>query len=220
MRVRILAILAAAALLGGACAARADVFGAPRYSYRKTHAAGEWDQSRIVLGGALGLPASFPSGWGSAIGWSVGYLDPLAEYCDLAIDVEGFTFDFDAGDLRARGATVAPVSQASFGDAALGVHLHVPATGRRLYGLVQLALPDVSRPAVSYTDASGSHTQDGSEIFGFDPGWVIGAGIDQVEPRRLGGLIETRFVIAPGRTRNAEFLLSFRAALTVPLPMR
>lgn len=202
-------------LLAGS--SEAGVFG-PKDDFREARPTADWNQSRVVLGGALALPASFAGGWGTAFGWSAGFLDPVAEYCDIVIDAEGFTFRYDASDLRARGAMVAPVSHADFFDLGIGVHLHLPATGRRLYGLVEVALPDVSRPQVRWTDASGDHVQEGSEIFGFDPGWVIGFGIDQADPRRLGGLAETRFVIAPGHTRNTEYMVSFRAGLTVPLP--
>lgn len=212
------ALLGAGALLPAPAAAQF-----PRYSFRKTHASAEWDQSRAVAGLAIGWPASFPSGWSTGFGWSLGYLDPIAEYCDLALDFEVFThhFHFADSDLSARGATLDhPVSQASFGDAAVGFHFHAATTGWRPYALAQLALPDVSRPAVFYSDSTGHRLQEGSEIFGIDPGYVFGAGIEHAEPRHFGALVEARFVIAPGSTRSTEYLLSLRAALTVPLPRR
>jgi hypothetical protein len=166
----------------------------------------------------VGIPASFPGGWRPGAGWSFSCLKAVQEWCDVVGDFEDYTHHFDPSDLRAHGATTAGAGSASFGDVAVGVHLHAPFTGPRLYGLVEAALPDVSRPAVSYTDASGSHELRGTEIFGFDPGWVIGAGYELSIPRRIGGLVETRLVFAPGSTRPAEYMISFRACLTAPLP--
>lgn len=194
---------------------------ASKSEFRETsYSKPEWAQWRVVLGGAFGVPASFASGWGTAAGWTIGLVNPVAEACDLVLDVEGFTFRYDDSGLRGKGATVAPVSSADFSDLGIGVHLHPATTGRRFYGLLEIALPDVSRPQIRWTDASGEHVQEGTEMFGLDPGWVFGFGLEQSDPHRPGGLAEVRFVLAPGSTRNTEYLVSLRAALTLPLPVR
>src|SRR5262249_53516290 len=160
-----------------------------------------WQEIRLVAGGGYGVPASFPSGWRPGAGWSFSGMFAVLEACDVVLDVEEFTHHFDDSDLRARGATAISAGSASFGDVSLGVHLHKPDTGRRAYLLAEGALPDVSRPVVSYSDASGAHAQPGTEIFGFDPGLVVGLGFEQSQPRRIGGLVEARFLVAPGRTK-------------------
>jgi len=190
-------------------------------SYRKPHPINELDAPRIVLGGGEASPTSFPSGWKRAIGWSIGYLEPIRTWCDFAVDYEKFQHHYDDSKLRAKGATtVTPPGQANFRDLAFGFHVHPPALGSRIYGLLELALPRVERPAVFYSDASGAHEQGGVDQSGRRFGGAVGLGFEQIPYGHTGSLIEARYVVDPVPGSRTVNELVIRAALTVPLPTR
>jgi len=201
--------------------AAADIRGIPP-RWRSSSSGGRtkegWQYSRLLLGGGVGWPTTFPSGWKPGLGWSAAELFPIHRAWDVSLEVEMFEHRFDAAKLRRAGATVSPIGEATFFDLALGARLHGSEPGWRWFGSAAIALPDVSRPAVSYTDAGGAHTLEGSEIFAFDPGFVMAVGVEHFRARGLGGAIEARMVVAPGRTKPTEILAALRAGLAIPLP--
>ena len=199
--------------------ARAGIFEPRRDSYFSETGNSDWREHRIFFAGGVGLPVSFPAGWKAGAGGSICFAQGVAEYADLLLDIEQYTHHFDDAKLRARGATAIQTDgPASFGDISLGVKFHAPRFGPRVYGLFEFALPNVSRPAIRWTDASGPHEQEGTEIFGLDLGYVLGIGFEKFEARKFGFGLEARFVIAPGTTEPTEFLTSFRGGLSVPIP--
>jgi hypothetical protein len=200
-------------------AARADVFPRfPRGWSQSGQPKEDWQRGRLLVGGGLGIANSFPSEWRPALGWSMAMLHPVQPWCDVSVGFDGFTLGFDSSKLLAGGATNIRGGPAWFSNVALGVHLHPARLGWRWYGVAELALPDVSRPSVSYSDASGSHTREGIEIFGLDPGFVVGAGYERVQVSKIGGALEARLVVAPGTTEPAQILSVFRATLAIPMP--
>ncbi len=214
--IRRTAILLAVVAIAGGFANLAAAAGL-RYAHRRTHAVAERDVPRLVLGGGEAFPSSFPSGWKRAIGWSIGYVDPILAWCDLAVDDEAYLHRYDASVLRGKGATVVPPGRASFRDLAFGFHVHSTATGSRFYALGQLALPRFHRPTVHFSDASGDHEQPGSDQTGNHLGGALGLGFEQIPEHRTGGLIEGRYVLAPRSHGSNAYELIVRAAITVPL---
>jgi len=190
------------------------------FTNRRPQAAAELDVPRLVFGGGEAFPSSFPSGWKRAIGWSVGYIDPILSWCDLAADAEKYSHRYNDADLRGKGATVVAPGHANFRDYALGFHVHSTAPGSRFYALAQLALPRVQRPTVFYTDASGDHEQPGVDQTGNRLGGALGLGFEQIPQGHVGGLIEGRYVLDPVPHHSNERELIVRAAITVPLPTR
>jgi len=215
------ALFVALALSAWATTANADIWGPVprRWQSSGSGVREEWQQRRILLGGGVALPTTFPAGWNAGAGWSAAYVRPLQEWLDVAMGAEFFTHGFDDSHLSASGAIVAPVSRANLGDVSFGIRAHRPQPGWRWFGAAELSLPNVSRPTVFYTDSDGAHEIKGTEIFGFDPGLVLAAGFERCVYSRPGGAVEARLVVAPGRTRPSEAFLVFRAAIAIPLPL-
>ena len=215
-------LVALLAFAGHPIAARAQSVFEPRprhASYDSEFVNDDWREHRIFFAGGVGLPVSFPAGWRAGAGGSLGFAQGIAEYADLIVDLERYTHHFDDSKLRAQGATSIVVDgTATFGDISLGVRVHAPRFGPRLYGLFEFAMPSISRPTLWWTDAFGQHEQRGSEIFGFDFGYVLGVGFEKVEAHKFGFGVEARFVIAPGSTEPTEYLTSFRGGVSVPIP--
>ena len=200
-------------------AASADVFPSfPRGWKQSEHAREDWQHSRLLIGGGFGVANSFPSDWRPGPGWSMAMLHPVQPWCDVSVGFDTFTLDFDPSGMRAGGATNIRSASASFSDVGLGIRFHPGQPGWRWFGVAELAFPDVSRPAVFYSDASGSHTTEGIEIFGLDPGFVLGAGYERAGPSQIGGALEMRLVVAPGNTQPAQILSAVRASLAIPMP--
>ena len=200
-------------------AARADVFPSfPRGWSQSGHPKEDWQHARLLVGGGLGIANSFPADWRPGLGWSMAMLRPIQPWCEVSVGFDAFTLGFDSSKLLAGGATNIRAGSASFTDVGLGIRFHPGRPGWRWFGVAELALPDVSRPAVFYSDATGSHTAEGIEIFGLDPGFVVGAGYERVELSRIGAALEARLVVAPGTTEPAQILSVFRATLAIPMP--
>ena len=221
-RVALRSLVLLAALLPIAArpgAVRAGIYEPRRPSYYSDSGNDDWREHRIFFAGGIGLPVSFPAGWRAGAGGSLGFTQGLAEYAELIMDLEQYTHHFDDSKLRAAGATSIQVDgPAYFSDFSLGVRLHAPTDGPRVYGLFEFALPNVSRPTIWWTDAAGQHEERGSDIFGFDFGYVLGVGFERVEARKFGFGAEARFIIAPGSTEPTEYMTSFRAGVSVPIP--
>lgn len=218
---RLLLLLAVVVLLATSGSAGSDIRGPfPRRwgGSRGTHARQDWQRARLLATGGAVWPTTFPGDWKTGTGWGLGLIQPVWPMWDLVLDGEVSEHSFNTLRLRRSGATVSPVSDASFADLALGLRFHRAEPGWRPFGHLAVALPDVSRPTVFYTDVFGAHQIDGSEIFGLDPGLVTGAGMEFVRARRIGGEVEARAVLAPGRTRPSELLVVLRAGLSIPLP--
>ena len=66
-----------------------------------------------------------------------------------------------------------------------------------------------------YTDLAGQPREiQGTEIFGFDPGFSLGGGMEWRRPGALAGELGVNLWIAPGRTRPAVVLMPVRAAIS------
>ena len=210
-----------AAIVVMAVPARADIYPSAPRGWRQDSDRGpreDWQQNRLLAGGGIGVPTSFPVGWRAAAGWSFALVHPCSPWGDVVMELEAFNLRLDDSNLRARGATAIEAGGASFSDGALGIRLHGPASGWQPCAIVEVALPAVSRPDVTWQDAAGGHRVAGTDIFGIDPGCAIAAGLQRFDPGRLSGVIEARLVIAPGRTEPTEICAVLEARLSIPLP--
>ena len=132
---------------------------------------------------------------------------------DMHFDEQRFEQDFTA--VPEPGSHDARV-----GPGLLLLRLHPGREGFRPFVDAGGGIMDVSRPAIFYTDGSGTlQTFLGAEIFGFDWCYSAGAGIEWTWYRRaFGAAVETRFVNAPGRTKPPHTIATLRAGVQYTLP--
>ena len=208
--------------------ARADVSPLPRTnpSSGAGSADEDWRRARILVDAGAGvpvLPDDFKRYWNPGFGFGLGYLRPIAPYLDAVLRWESFEMPFDEGALRAdRG--LAPSTSVSGGGRALvsailiGIRIHRSTEGLRPYLELGAGLPDLSVPAASYNDpVVGSGTVGSTEIFGFDPCFMAGAGLEWYRARTWGAFLDARLIDAPGHTEPAHAWVSIRSGVSVRL---
>lgn len=178
-----------------------------------------WQRTRVMVAAGLVVPVEprdFVAYWNPAAGQGVGVAFPLTPWLDaafvldhhyrLGFDAERFTHDFGApsgGDLRA-----------SVGPILIVGRVHPNKEGFRPYADLGVGLMDISRPAVFYQGPTGPAAFEGAEIFGLDPCYGAGGGIEWLRWRRpLGAFLEAHWIDAPARTRPAHVVVTTRAGL-------
>jgi hypothetical protein len=182
-----------------------------------------WMRKSLQLGSGMALafdPVELSKWYSPRPGLAIQYVHPVWPVLDVRVGFETLDMAFDEGRFRReRGVPTSSVSRASIGAASVGIAAHPDREG--LQGFVSLAamLPDVSEPGIFYTDlANQPQSIDGTEIFGFDPGFTVGGGVAFRSYGAIGGELEARLWLAPGRTKPAVVLMPIRATVSIPLP--
>lgn len=177
-----------------------------------------WRRSSIMIGASRGSPLApppFAGLWRPAAGEAMAFAHPLTRWMDAA-------FVGDHYRMRPRSGVVPTTTnpRASVSPGLIVLRFHTVGEGVRPYLDLGTGIMDISRPAVSRTNADGTETVDaGAEIFGFDWCYGVGGGIEWVRWRRpFGVFIEARVVNAPGRTRRPQTVSTTRAGLSFFIP--
>ncbi len=186
----------------------------------------DWHRPRILADAGVALavlPDGFKRDWERAASWGFGLLTPWTRQLDLVLGFESAVMAFDAGafrrDLGLPPTTVVRAGSASVAAALLGLRIHSDAEGLRPYGVLAVGLPEVSRPTIDYVDpVLGLVTVPGSDLFGIDPCFALGGGLEWFRPTTWGGYLEARFIDAPGRTEPAHAWASLRGGIAVRAP--
>jgi hypothetical protein len=186
-----------------------------------------WRRWRLRLGGSVGFPmlsADFANYWDPALGPAFQLVFPTQPFLDAVVHLDFFRLRFDPGSFERDfgappdlGGTTATLAGSSIALA----RFHPSREGWRPYADMGIGVLDISRPAIFDSDSSavGRPAIEGVEIFGLDPCYTLGVGLEWLEFERwYSGFIEARFVGAPGRTEIAQAMGSLTAGVAVALP--
>jgi hypothetical protein len=146
---------------------------------------------------------------------------PVFPVMDFVASVQSYNLTFDAaGFQRDWGTPSGDVGKTSISPALFELRVHRAGDGLRPTGSLGIGLMDISRPSIFYTDGQGQNqTLNGVEIFALDPCYVVGGGLQWLrEQSWLGGSIDAKFVVAPGRTTPAQTTFVVTTSLSVMLP--
>jgi hypothetical protein len=185
----------------------------------------DWQRFILQVDGGFGFPlqpSDFQSYWNPAGSLGFELIGALAPALDLVARGESYRMDLDAAAFQDNyGAPPEPGDHvASVSPVLLLLRLHPGREGFRPFMDAGFGIMDISRPPLFYFDGGGTfHTIEGAEIFGWDPCYSAGVGIEWTRYRHtLGAAAAARVVNAPGRTEPAHTIATLRAGIQITLP--
>jgi hypothetical protein len=190
----------------------------------RRHEREPWMRKSLRAGVAVPIafnPENLSRWFGPRPGYSLWFVSPVLPALDVDVQLDGMDMPLREGRVRRELGALDPGStrRATIGSVAVGISVHPDQDGLRPFLSAAVMLPDVSQPAIFYTDGSGAHhTLEGTEIFAFDPGYQLGGGVEWRRPGRFGAALDVRLWVAPGRTREAVVLFPVRLAVSIPMP--
>lgn len=183
---------------------------------------GDRERDWVFVSSAMPAPLDPPE-WkyfSARPGWGFGYSHPVAEWCDVGMELEDFRLPFRESKFREDFSPVSVQSdRALFSQVMIVGRFHGTQTGLRPYALVGVGLPNISRPAITYSTATTTFTQiEGAELFAIDPGFELGAGCEYRKHDGVSGFGDVRLSVFPGRTEPAQSFVLARLGVLVHLP--